>query len=668
VCTTPRRKVNYPDGTLAAPAVRFSDDLDTGFYRSAANEVTFVAGGVSQFKYNTTGLVFTGAGGGTIANLTTTGNTTLGDAAADTVTINGTPTVNAPTTITVNSATNALRITQTGAGNALLVEDSANPDSTPFVIDTTGRVIIGNTTSIIGPGATSSPLQVHALNAALGTESLFNWANSASSATQVAFNKSKSGVVGTLGSVASADLLGVVSFNGDDGTTFVTAASISALVDGTPGTNDMPGRLVFSTTADGASIPTERMRIDSRGNIGLGGASSIGRNISLLSGLTGSANSSGVYAAQTIQADVTGNADVFASVPATAAAAFTVANLRHFRAFQSTIGAGSAITNQYGFSVESNLIGATTNYGFHSNIASGTGRWNFYAAGTAANYFAGKTSIGTLSDIGQLNVVGTGGIVTGATTTADNAIIRAAEPLATYSTNFKSVSLQYLGTTAAGTNSGIANADLGAVFFTNTANALIQTNGSCPLIFSTASTERMRIDSAGRVGIGGTPNAFGSFFVDRTVSGETSGSAIYAQSLCGSGVTGSFSGVTSRVSTSAATFTVNEVSLFLANPVAKGAGSTINSQFGFNAASTITSATNNYGFISNIASGTGRWNFYAAGSAQNYFEGNVIQKLAASVTPANNSEMMIQLTSNTSLTIKVKGTDGTVRSVSLTLA
>lgn len=73
--------------------------------------------------------------------------------------------------------------------------------------------------------------------------------------------------------VQSGDLLGALSFGGDDGSVYRLAASISAAVDGTPGTNDMPGRLVFSTTADGASSPTERMRIDSSGNVGIGTSS-----------------------------------------------------------------------------------------------------------------------------------------------------------------------------------------------------------------------------------------------------------------------------------------------------------------------------------------------------------------------------------------------------------
>jgi hypothetical protein len=47
--------------------------------------------------------------------------------------------------VDANTADAAVRITQTGAGNALLVEDSANPDSSPFVVNTDGVVGIGST-------------------------------------------------------------------------------------------------------------------------------------------------------------------------------------------------------------------------------------------------------------------------------------------------------------------------------------------------------------------------------------------------------------------------------------------------------------------------------------------------------------------------------------------
>jgi hypothetical protein len=45
--------------------------------------------------------------------------------------------------IDTNATTDALRITQRGTGNVLVVEDSANPDSTPFIITNTGNVGIG---------------------------------------------------------------------------------------------------------------------------------------------------------------------------------------------------------------------------------------------------------------------------------------------------------------------------------------------------------------------------------------------------------------------------------------------------------------------------------------------------------------------------------------------
>jgi len=56
-------------------------------------------------------------------------------------------TLNAPTTVvSVNTSTDALRITQVGSGNALLVEDSANPDASPTAITATGAVGIGTAT------------------------------------------------------------------------------------------------------------------------------------------------------------------------------------------------------------------------------------------------------------------------------------------------------------------------------------------------------------------------------------------------------------------------------------------------------------------------------------------------------------------------------------------
>ena len=65
--------------------------------------------------------------------------------------------------------------------------------------------------------------------------------------------------------VQANDELGTISFQGADGSQFQQAAQIQAEVDGTPGSSDMPGRLVFLTTVDGGVTPAERMRIGNTG-------------------------------------------------------------------------------------------------------------------------------------------------------------------------------------------------------------------------------------------------------------------------------------------------------------------------------------------------------------------------------------------------------------------
>ena len=208
---------------------------------------------------------------GTFTTLTSTGNAALGDAeATDTHAING------ATALLANSASAALTVTQTGAGNAFVVEDSASTDSTPFVIDANGRVISGHTASVAAQGITAQ-MQNHGISAGQGGGAMSTtyWQNN-STGSAILLNKSRSNTSGSFTAVQNGDGLGIVAFGGADGTAIIRAAAIDAIVDGTPGTNDMPGRLVFSTTADGASSPTERMRIDSAGTVKIGaGAASV---------------------------------------------------------------------------------------------------------------------------------------------------------------------------------------------------------------------------------------------------------------------------------------------------------------------------------------------------------------------------------------------------------
>ncbi|NBU34654.1 hypothetical protein EBS40_08585, partial [bacterium] len=88
---------------------------------------------------------------------------------------------------------------------------------------------------------------------------------------QISLRKSRGATVGTNTIVQNNDNLGFLVWSGANGTGYTSAASINAAVDGTPGaSNDMPGRLLFSTTADGSGTLSERMRIDSSGRVGIG--------------------------------------------------------------------------------------------------------------------------------------------------------------------------------------------------------------------------------------------------------------------------------------------------------------------------------------------------------------------------------------------------------------
>jgi hypothetical protein len=378
---------------------------------SIPTAVTFTGKTITGGTYN--GGAFNGTLGATtpssasVTTLITSGNTSLGDSvSADSHTVNG------ATSISVSSASAGLRVQQVGTGNAFEVFDIAS-DTTPFVIDPAGRVIVGDTASR-STGANNSVAEFQS-NGGTGIIST-RWSADVLGA-YIQTYKSRSGVTGTRANVQNGDALMYFLNNAELDGTSRTATGIYSHVDGIPdiGLDSVPGRLTFLTTALGDSTPTERMRIGANGNIGIGTVNGTDRTLAISKNITGATTAFGVVQGGVVQSDVTVSASGFTTFIGTQAAAFTLPFLFHYQTGQSTFGAGSSVTSQYGYNVASSLTGATNNYGFNSNIAAGTGRWNFYAAGTADNYLAGSLGIGQTSLTGSKLAIS--GTHTGATTT-----------------------------------------------------------------------------------------------------------------------------------------------------------------------------------------------------------------------------------------------------------
>jgi hypothetical protein len=69
--------------------------------------------------------------------------------------------------------------------------------------------------------------------------------------------------------VNNNSVVGSIKSFGYDGSAFQNLSNISFETDATTGASDMPGRIVFSTTTDGTTTPTEKMRISNNGAVTL---------------------------------------------------------------------------------------------------------------------------------------------------------------------------------------------------------------------------------------------------------------------------------------------------------------------------------------------------------------------------------------------------------------
>ncbi len=134
-------------------------------------------------------------------------------------------------------------------------------------IDSSGRILQGLTSAKTGFFNDNNAAPVHQIQGSTYYTTAFSIFRDGSGASGPNFILAK----GREAIVQDDDTLGTFSFQGHDGTTeLVEGAKITGEVDGTPGANDMPSRLVFSTTADGAALPTERLRVDSSGRMLIG--------------------------------------------------------------------------------------------------------------------------------------------------------------------------------------------------------------------------------------------------------------------------------------------------------------------------------------------------------------------------------------------------------------
>ncbi|NBS62154.1 MAG: tail fiber domain-containing protein, partial [Microbacteriaceae bacterium] len=187
----------------------------------------------------------------------------------------GTATPGSPLAIESNAG-NQVKITYPSVASYYLNATSGgdfaiNKDGTERArIDSSGRLLVGTSTAtnnlrldekfaIVG---TSASYPGMAITGYTGTATDYS--------PLIEIQRSRGTSDGSYTKVESGDCLGKIMFRGADGSSWASGAYIEAFVDGATSAGDLPTRLVFSTTADGASSPTTRMTIKNGGEVCIG--------------------------------------------------------------------------------------------------------------------------------------------------------------------------------------------------------------------------------------------------------------------------------------------------------------------------------------------------------------------------------------------------------------
>jgi predicted nuclease of predicted toxin-antitoxin system len=282
--------------------------------------------------------------------------------------------------------------------------------------------------------------------------------------------------------------------------------------------------LIGTTTDSGFKLDVNgTARVQTQFTVGtyMGNGGTISSAVGFYGAYSSSNNNVDQFLSQyTLQSTNVSNVASFRSNISTPASSFTLTTLYHFGAGFGTLGAGSAITNHYGYWATSSLsnANATNTYGFFGDIATGTGRWNLYMGGTANNYLAGNTLIGTTTNHGSTKLAVQGGSTFGdfslggvAAGSVANTIVNIISPTqaggATVGTEAV-LRLVRAGTSGAKYNQAV-DFNIGtyaAALNSNTQLDIRLTNGGT----NTPDTTVMSLFSTGNVAIGTTDVAVGS--------------------------------------------------------------------------------------------------------------------------------------------------------------
>jgi hypothetical protein len=233
--TTSTLPVVHPLGAVGTPSITFTGDLNTGIWSPAADTIAFSEGGVEAMRIDSSGRVGIGTTSPSVlTHLSTSADTQLRVESTSASSTN-------EAAVQLIRGSNQSAIKNKAGGLEFFVQGLTNEVAR---IDSSGRLLVG----------TSS---------ASGDQLLVVQGYAGVSAGNAEFGLRRGG------NPSAADQgLGAISFQNNSGNTGARIEAISA-GSWTSGSNHR-STLTFSTTADGASSPTERMRIGAGGEVLLG--------------------------------------------------------------------------------------------------------------------------------------------------------------------------------------------------------------------------------------------------------------------------------------------------------------------------------------------------------------------------------------------------------------